>query len=646
MAWIEGLTSSNRILQDLTKILTQANKDINGDIEVAKNWQVVYPRPFNLTAITGETMTLDAGTTYKTTKADWWDKVKPVVYETIGANTTVVPDTAYTVNYLNGTITLASAPTGSLTVDYTYVTDRDLDTAFAKIGPNGRVVLRTKTTAVTPDTSSDPFNTDPDLKVADLEMFLEIEKPEFLINPETGQIATRYGDTVPLENHYHVNMRIFDRYDYVTQAPFAQVKDINGIILDEGAHVSVWSKYSWYEDFKEVLKDSLDGDPGTDNVNDGIVFTYVDVPGLYGEVPIQYWISTNNDRVAMTLMGEPSINYDSYLVSFGYIGKLDSFEGSVNDTAGNFGITTGSSTIPCEAKPNPDPLTTVPVFVAEPVESHRGTTNTGTGYATASHKVSYKVVAVNADGISMPTAAQEITYTHGYTTGSGGQTENTKYDNFRLTFSDIPANATHVRIFRKDITVFGTLNVADTNWFLEAEITRASAIATPYLGSSDQDMTKVCPVTNFDPNSVGVLRDQITGAVVEIRYPKVWGNNTATGINDIAMYKTRSGVYFQQHGPSFITPEPYMKKDAFNPSRYTKKFHLSPLYIVHGYDGYRGFLKDIVVVDNSSIVHLDELIVNKGLPNEEVYKYFKLTAPFSIMKNSANAGYGIGIKKI
>ncbi|MNX86481.1 hypothetical protein D3C86_1183660 [compost metagenome] len=342
----------------------------------------------------------------------------------------------------------------------------------------------------------------------------------------------------------------------------------------------------------------------------------------------------------MTLMGEPSINYESYLVSFAYIGKLDSFEGSVNDTAGNFGITTGSSTLPCEANPNSDPITEVVTWTPTAVVPIKGTSTD----RTFVHRVSYKIVAVNDKGISQPSPAQEIAYTFRYTSSS--ENETTDYSNFRIAFNSIPANATSVRIYRKDIAINHTLTVADTNWFLEAELPRTVALAGPYTPKYNQDLTKVCPVNNFDPNSVGVLRDTITGAVVEVRYPKVWGNNTATGTNDIAMYKTRSGVYFQAHGPSFITPEPYMKKDAFNPSRYTKKFHLSPLYIVHGYDGYRGFLKDIVVVDDSSIVHLDELIVNKGQANEEVYKYFKLTAPFSIMKNSANANYGVGIKKI
>jgi hypothetical protein len=115
------------------------------------------------------------------------------------------------------------------------------------------------------------------------------------------------------------------------------------------------------------------------------------------------------------------------------------------------------------------------------------------------------------------------------------------------------------------------------------------------------------------------------------------------------MLKTRSGVFNQRHYASFITPEEYMRKDAFNPSRWTGKFHLSPTFVVHGYDGYRGWLKDTVIVDNTSIVHLDELIVNKDSKDktkpQEIFKYFKLNAPFSFLNNSPNFNYGVGILK-
>jgi hypothetical protein len=651
MAWIEGLSSSNRLLQDLAKIFTQANKDTSGNVDEAKNWQIVHPRPFDMNAVSGGPLTVDGVDPQKfsTGKTNLTPFIDVVVYVTdASAVTTIVDAASYTVDHEAGTITFSgTVPTGTLTADFDYKTNESLQTAFDKIGPYGRMVLKTTTTTVTPDTSSDPFNTDPDLKADKLTMFVEIEKPQFLLNPETGQLATKYGDNATLENHYHLNMRMFDRYDEFSEQPVAKVIDpASGLVIDEGAHVSEWSKFSWYSDFKEFLIDELDSDPGTDNINDGIVFTYLETAGLYGEVPIQYWISTNNDRIAMVLMGEPSINYDNYLSSFAYVGKIDSFEGSKNDTAGNFALTTGSSTIPCVAKPNNDPITEKPIFGATPIAA-----TTGSGSYNFQQRVSYKVVAVNDDGFGPTSDPMETYYTDKNNSSSAATyAAPVDYTNFKLTFTNIPSNATKIRIYRKDVSVAPAVQ-NDANWFLESEVyvtalsTDASGNKT-YTGVNAQDNTKPVPVSNYNPDEAGVVRDPITGGVIEVKFPKTWGTNTATGVNDVSMYKTRSGVYFQRHQASFITPEEFMKKDAFNPSRWTNKFHLSPLYLVHGYDGYRGWLKDIVVVDDSSIVHLDELIVGKGTAQEEIYKYFRLSAPFSLMTNSANTNYGIGIKKV
>lgn len=647
MAWVEGVTSSNRILRDLTNILVNANKDVGGTVVPEQNWELVFPRPFNLTDVVGETLTKDTVNTkkYKAAKADWFTHKEPVVYQTIDTETDLVLPTEYTVDYKAGTVEFKAAMPGNITCDYTYVTDRDLATGMKKINPYGNIILKTTTTKVTPDASEDPFNTDPDLKVAQLTMYLEIEKPQFLINPETGQLATKYGKTDKVENHYHLNMRIFDHYDYVKEKPVEkEIDQLTGITVNEGAHVSNWTKMSWYMDFKEFLVDALDDDPGTSNISDGIVFTFLETPGVYGELPIQYWISTNNDRLALVLMGEPSINYDNYITSFAYVGKIDSFEGSVNDTAGNFALTSGSSTIPCVSNPNPSPIVENVLFTVEPIQA---TISSGS-YQSWQHRISYKIVAENeyGEGVASQEQVGAYTYSAGSSVSSPGNNHVTQYSNFKLTITGIPSNATKLRIYRKNVDVNPTTD-KNTNWFLETTIDVTTAPMN-YTGNINIDKLKPVPVTNYNPDEAGVLRDQLTGAVVEVRLPSNWGVNTGTGVNDVVMYKARSGdgTFYQRHQVSFITPEEFMKKDAFNPSRWTNKFHLSPMYIVHGYDGYRGWLKDVVAVDDSSIVHLDELIVDKGKPTEEIYKYFRVTAPFSMMQNSANTNYGIGIKKV
>ena len=71
---------------------------------------------------------------------------------------------------------------------------------------------------------------------------------------------------------------------------------------------------------------------------------------------------------------------------------------------------------------------------------------------------------------------------------------------------------------------------------------------------------------------------------------------------------------------------------------------MSP-YTYFGYDSYRGELDGVAVTDRSSIVHLDDMIVDKDLPTEKVYKSFLVNAPYSIFNNASNSLYAIAILK-
>lgn len=126
-----------------------------------------------------------------------------------------------------------------------------------------------------------------------------------------------------------------------------------------------------------------------------------------------------------------------------------------------------------------------------------------------------------------------------------------------------------------------------------------------------------------------------------------YGDNTANGMSDIMMFKTRSGVPYQQHFPAFITPYYNLKKEAngFNASAWTDKYHLSPVYVVHGKDGYRGYLDGVVALDRQNIVHKDELIVTNPDLTEDRYKYFNVHTDLSFMGSSANSSYGLAIIK-
>lgn len=122
-------------------------------------------------------------------------------------------------------------------------------------------------------------------------------------------------------------------------------------------------------------------------------------------------------------------------------------------------------------------------------------------------------------------------------------------------------------------------------------------------------------------------------------------DKTATGVTDISMLKTASGYPFQAHYPSFTTPDEFVDKALEGPSAYTRKYHMSPVYVFHGFDSYRGELDGIAVTDRSSIVHLDDMIIDKDLATEKVYKSFLVNAPYSIFNNASNVLYAIAILK-
>lgn len=146
-----------------------------------------------------------------------------------------------------------------------------------------------------------------------------------------------------------------------------------------------------------------------------------------------------------------------------------------------------------------------------------------------------------------------------------------------------------------------------------------------------------------------------------------FGQYTSFGNDTFQMFQTKSGIKFQKHYPSFITQAPQpgkafvdtllgdtglqLEPQGFNASSWTKKYHLSPIYVVHAYDGYRGQLDYCIAVSKNNILHLDELIVDipVGTPGktwtQEVYRYFDHNTEHNFMNRSANIKMGIAILK-
>jgi len=736
MAWIEGTTTSNRALSDFAKIFTMANRNESGVPIPGKNWEIIYPSPYISTNIEYDTLELDesgdlVANSYIASQTNWDPKISISIYKKeVGDGGSeqyiLLPEfneeeiQQYTINYEQGFVTFVSQlETGdniSYVINYNYLHSPALANSLQNVRAFGKIVLKTTTTAVEiPEEYQNQLIPDTNVTQESLTMFLEIERPEYLINPEDFNVVRYYGTTTEVPNDFHFNMRVFDKYDYKYDTPRAD------------ANISVVSKMSWYTDFKEVLRDTLDFDTDTTDYSQGVEFIPIKLAGITKQqgIQLQYWMNITNDNVAMVLMGDPTFNFDDYLISFAYIGRLNAFEDATGDAVpdvdGNFAITTSSSTVPCWANPNSlnnppkvignpqrEPVKGIPAEASEgsPLFMWKYKDPTGadktiplnvssTNTVEFVHKVSYRVAYKNETSSTAACTPIDLSYTvvypaqlktESYESGriipnSGGNwtsdgqktgvmgypRPDVNYRQFTLEIRDIPKSAEKILIYSKrtiQTRINGTANAAQPSteisnakytyatqddWYLEKELTPSELDqGIYYRGSNDysQNMDKKAPNNNWGVEA-GVERDKITNTnnIIKINLPTSFGENTGTGVNDISMYKTRSGTYFQKHSASFVTQDEFMRKEVFSPSRWTNKFHLSPVYIVHSYDGYRGIMNNVLVAEAPSIVHLDDLVINKGTPEEESYKFFRINAPFSFLKSSPNSSVGIAIKK-
>lgn len=170
-------------------------------------------------------------------------------------------------------------------------------------------------------------------------------------------------------------------------------------------------------------------------------------------------------------------------------------------------------------------------------------------------------------------------------------------------------------------------------------------------------------VKPFEQNATGDLLDLegncllTAGAVTAERAvpavgdPEYFGAYTSMGNKSFQMLATKSTVKFQKHYPAFITqaPDPTVELESqgFQASRWTKRYHLSPVYVCHPYEGYRGSLDGIIAVTKHNILHLDELVVDVTGESyqQEVYQYFATDMPQSFMVTSPNSNMGVAMLK-
>jgi len=455
-----------------------------------------------------------------------------------------------------------------------------------------------------------------------------------------GVMVVRYAyevggnDVIPnritMLNNHHVLMRLFDRINEDGSGPMDNVYNSSGEIVQTNSHISPWSKLSWFRDFEEIMIDSVDTDPSISSIHDGTVFVPLETSGLNADTKMRYWINTNNDRFSVVVMGNPSLDYqrDRHLISACYCGKIDSFENSLNDTAGNFALFTSSSTEPCNTS------------------------------------------------LTM----EKITYDMGNYSMSADELRDNTYD--VEAFSN----------FIKDDCAWNSpcsnnpvyyVQLTDKNYFNREKwpkyviLDAAGKPVTPVMsaykrnfimsdGKADLLQFSVDPsYTNFDETytifvcfsyyqekfviNSGVSRD-VFGNVIDVDKINDYGINTSDGVTSIMMYHTRSKAYYQRHHMMFATTEEYMSKVMYGKSSYTGEYYADRIKVTHSNDGPRGTLSDLLVIDSSSLYALDELVINKDFekdPNEyeETFVYFPVSAPFSPLSDSPNSRYGVAIKK-
>jgi hypothetical protein len=404
-----------------------------------------------------------------------------------------------------------------------------------------------------------------------------------------------------LYNNHYIYTRIFDVINSDFSGPMENViDDKTGDILQVKSHASEWSKLSWYQDFEEIPVDELDGDVGTSDLTDGTLFLPVETPGLNGDTRIRFWINTNNDRAALVVMGNPSLDFgkNRHLISAAYFGQIESFENSINDTAGNFALFTSSSTTPCSSKTVKKRITLSDEL---PIAMGDGVTTDFT-------------LSLSDDKFFDPMGVATVIYED---VNTGVKTTLTNGSGFSVTFSSDKKTA-NIKTFS------APANTIQVSFSYDYYIEKYEAVD-------------------------GVTRDGF-GNVINVDMPDTYGKNTATGVIDIAMLHTRSKAYFQKHHLMFTSTEEYMTKELYGKSAYTNEYYADKLKITHGNDGPRGVLADCLAIDTSSLYAFDELIVNRDFKKdaakpEETYVFFPITAPFSPFAGSPNATYGFAIKK-
>lgn len=138
-----------------------------------------------------------------------------------------------------------------------------------------------------------------------------------------------------------------------------------------------------------------------------------------------------------------------------------------------------------------------------------------------------------------------------------------------------------------------------------------------------------------------------------------YGRYTSDGMTTISVLRGATGIPYQEYRPALLTQLPnypnvgtlpsglkrlLLERHGFQESKWTNHIHASPVYIVNGYEGYRGYLDGLVAVYSHNILNGDELEYDNG-SYIEVYKFFNLRSPVNMFNMSAAPNISVAILK-
>lgn len=131
-----------------------------------------------------------------------------------------------------------------------------------------------------------------------------------------------------------------------------------------------------------------------------------------------------------------------------------------------------------------------------------------------------------------------------------------------------------------------------------------------------------------------------------------YGRFTSNGMDTVSVFRGISNLPYQEYLPAFLIHLPnypdvgvlpeglqrlVLADYLFQPSSWTDHTHSSPIYLVNGYEGYRGYLDGIVAIYDQYVLNGEEFDWEVG-DYVETYKLFKINTPINFLGKSAAPG--------